>query len=112
MSMEGRGSCGLSVKLGEKLGSCPCPGLGEKDSRRKRPGASPLGCSSSLFHLEAEVLGEPQNRPREGGGKKSMPQGLPAESPRALAPSSGGASSLLSVYQKQFGVPMREDKRF
>lgn len=48
LGMEGRASWGPSrpsAELGMQ-GSCPIPGLGGKDSRRKRPGASPLGCSS------------------------------------------------------------------
>lgn len=56
------------------------------------------------------MLGEPKNRPRAGGGKKSVPQGLPVESTPHPGPGSVGVSSPPSVHQKQFGVPKREDR--
>jgi len=92
--MEGWGSCGLSAKLGKRRAAAPFPGLAGTDFRGRRPGASPLGCSSSLFCLQAEILAESTHGPREGGRKKGHPLGDACRvGPAPPALYSGGVSS-------------------
>lgn len=78
-------------------GQPPLPRAG-RDRLLGRPGASPLGCSSSLFYLEAEMLGESKHRPREVGRKRGHPLGGCLQSRHCSPrPCSGGAPSLLPV---------------
>lgn len=69
-SMEGRGSCGPSAKLGEHGQLWPRAErerLQEKKARRLAP-----GLQLRLFCLETEMP-ESKNRPRAGGGKSLAP---------------------------------------
>lgn len=82
----------------EAQGSCPLPGAGRDRLQGRRPGVSPLDCSSSLFCHEAEMPGESKSRPRERRRKRGHPRGGACRVGLAsLVPCSGGASSPLPV---------------
>lgn len=77
-------------------GQPPLPGTG-RDRLLGRPGASPLGCSSSMFYVEAEML-ESKHRPGEGGRKRGHPLGGCLQSRHCSPrPCSGAAPSLPPV---------------
>lgn len=82
----------------EAQGSCPLPGAGRDRLQGRRPGVSPLDCSSSLFCHEAEMPGESKSRPRERRRKRGHPRGGACRVGLASpVPCSGGASSPLPV---------------
>lgn len=113
--MEGRASCGLSAKLGKRRAAASFPGLAGTDFRGRRPGASPLGCSSSLFYLQAETLAESTHGPREGGRKKGHPLGdacrVGPAPPALYSGGWGGPPRRRLSPEKQFGVTSREDHK-
>lgn len=96
VSMEG----GADVACLPSWGSAgqPAPSRGWQGQTSGEAGASPGGCSSSLSCLEAEMLEESKNRPREGGRKKGHPQREACRvGPAPPAPCSGRASLPLPV---------------
>lgn len=94
-------------------GQLPLPGAG-RDRLLGGEGLVPFppGCSSSLFCLEAEMLGESKNRPREGGRKKGHPlEDACRVGPAPPEPCSGKAASLPPVSREQCRVTSREDHK-
>lgn len=62
-------------QAGGTQGSCPLPRAGRERLQEKKARCLSPGCSSSLFCLEAEMLGEPRTGPGKEEGRKAIPSG-------------------------------------
>lgn len=85
-------------------------GVGE-DPRGRRPGASPLGCSSCLFCLEAGTPGESEAQAQRRRDEKPPSKGRLQS---ALLPSplfQTGPPPCCLCREKQLGVTSREDHK-
>ena len=112
VSMEGRAD-GARVLSRGATGQLAFPRarVWGEDPRGRRPGASPLGCSSHLFCLEAGMPGESG---AQAQGRRDEKPPLKGRLQSALLPSplfQTGPPPCCRCHEKQLGVTSREDHK-